>query len=238
MVSFTIDGRRIEAEEGRTILEVAKERGIEIPTLCHHAALSPTGSCRMCVVEIAKNGRSRIVTSCIYKVEDGLVVNTKSERVKAVRKLVLQLLMARCPDSEVIREMAIEMGVKPESRFKVSKEKGKCILCRLCVKACESIVGVSAIGLSGRGQRKRVGGPFMEAPATCIGCGSCVYICPTGHIAMEDDGRGTRKIWGKTFEMASCQICGRYFAPKEQLEYISRSTGVSLDNLVICTSCR
>lgn len=238
MVDLTIDGRRIEAEEGKTILEVARERGIEIPTLCHHDSLSPTGSCRMCVVEIARNGRTRIVTSCIYKVEDGLEVNTRSERVQAVRKLVLQLLMARCPDSEVIRDMALEMGVKPEPRFKVARDKGKCILCRLCVKACETIVGVSAIGLSGRGQKKKVGGPFMEAPETCIGCGSCAYICPTGHIVMEDDGKGRRTIWGKTFEMASCKVCGRYFAPREQLEYISRRTGVDLDSLMTCTSCR
>ncbi|MCX7983125.1 MAG: 2Fe-2S iron-sulfur cluster-binding protein [Syntrophales bacterium] len=238
MVNLTIDGRHIQAEEGSTLLSAARANGIEIPTLCHHEALMPTGSCRMCVVEVSKGGRTRIVTSCIYLAEEGLQVNTKSQRVQEVRKLVLQLLMARCPESEVVREVAKEMGVNPEPRFKTSKDKGKCILCRLCVKACESIVGVSAIGLSGRGQTKKVGGPFMEAPQACIGCGSCVYICPTGHIVMEDDGKGHREIWGKTFNMAQCRTCGRYFAPLEQLSFISKATKVPLESLMVCTSCR
>lgn len=237
MVSLVIDGKNIEAQEGTTILGAARDNGVVIPTLCHHDSLDPSGACRLCVVEIAKGTRKRIVTSCIYLAENGLVVDTKSERVMAVRRLVLELLMARCPTSDVVREMAEEMGVKPQKRFRPDKDKGKCILCRQCVKTCEGIVGVSAIGFSFRGADKIVGPPFAEDSGACIGCGACAYVCPTGHILMEASD-GQRRIWGRTFKMATCSVCGRYFAPEDQLQYISDRTGVSVKDLAICTSCR
>src|SRR5512137_2159572 len=100
MVNLTIDNKNIEAEAGQTIREVARENDIVIPTLCAHESLEPTGSCRLCVVEANQGKRTRVVTSCLYPVAEGLVVDTKSERVKAARSLVLQLLLARCPESE------------------------------------------------------------------------------------------------------------------------------------------
>jgi len=238
MVNIVIDGKNIEAEKGATVLAVAREHGIEIPTLCSHASVDPSGGCRMCVVEVVKGGRTRIVTSCIYQVEDGLVVNTRSERVLEVRRLVLQLLRARCPESDVVREMAAALGVETQARFRPDKDKGKCILCRLCVKTCEAVVGVSAIGFSGRGKDKSVGPPFREDSAACIACGACVYVCPTEHIQMEDSGKGERTIWGRTFRMAACKVCGLHFAPVAQLEYISRTTEVPVENLMTCMSCR
>jgi NADH dehydrogenase/NADH:ubiquinone oxidoreductase subunit G len=237
MVNLVIDGKKIAAEEGATILAAARENGIVIPTLCHHESLDPSGACRLCVVEIAKGKRTRIVTSCIYLAEEGLIVDTKSERVLAVRRLVLELLMARCPTSEVVREMAAEMGVQPQKRFRPDRDKGKCVLCRQCVKTCEDIVGVSAIGFSYRGADKAVGPPFVEDSRACIGCGACAYVCPTGHILMECD-RETRTIWGRTFTMMTCNICGKYFAPEDQLQWISTKTGVPVKDLAVCTSCR
>ena len=239
MVNLTIDGREIQAEEGSTILQAAQNNGIEIPTLCYHDELTASGACRLCSVEIKKGKRTRIVTSCIYQVEEGLAVDTHSERVMNVRSLILQLLMARCPASEVIRELADEMGVKPQERFQLDEDKGKCILCRQCVEVCEQVVGVSAIGFSNRGADKSVGTPFMEPSGVCIGCGACAYVCPTGHITMEEsENRDQRTIWNKTFKMTPCKVCGKYFAPQEQLEYIGRTTGVSLDVLSVCVDCR
>ncbi|ABC75968.1 2Fe-2S iron-sulfur cluster-binding protein [Syntrophus aciditrophicus] len=239
MVNLVIDGKKIEAETGTTILSAARDNGIVIPTLCHHESIEASGACRLCVVEIAKGGRKRIVTSCIYLVEDGIVVDTKSERVLGVRRLVLELLMARCPESEVVRNLAEELGVKTQKRFKPDKDKGKCILCRLCVKTCEDIVGVSAIGLSFRGKDKVVGPPFTEDSKACIGCGACAYVCPTGHIEMTTgNGGAERTIWGRTFKMAQCSVCGQYFAPEDQLQYISNKTGVPMENLTVCMNCR
>lgn len=237
MAKFIIDGKKIEAEKGATILEAARENGIEIPTLCTHDEVGSAGACRLCVVEVKQGNRAKIVTSCLYPVEDGIVVDTKSERVMAVRRLVLQLLLARCPESGLIRDLAEQMGVTPEPRYTPDSDKGKCILCRLCVRTCEQVVGVSAIGFSFRGADKTVGTPFHENSKVCIGCGACAYICPTDHIEMEAI-HDKRIIWGREFKMATCSTCGRYFAPEDQLKFISKKTGVPLTDLMVCTSCR
>ena len=164
MVNFIIDGKKVEAEEGATVLQVARKNGITIPTLCCHESVAPSGACRLCVVEVKKGKRTRIVTSCLYPVDEGIVVETKTERVLNVRRLVMQLLMARCPESDVLKNMAKEMGIEPQPAFHPETDKGKCVLCRLCVKACEDVVGVSAIGLSGRGKDKKVGPPSSRIP--------------------------------------------------------------------------
>ena len=239
MVNLTIDNKKIEAEAGQTLLEVARENGIVIPTLCSHESLEPSGACRLCVVEAKQGKRTRIVTSCLYPVAEGLIVDTKSERVLAVRRLVLQLLLARCPESEQLKEMAEELGVEPEPRFTPDKDNSKCILCRMCVRTCEKVVGVSAIGFSYRGSEKNVCTPFKEDSVSCIGCGACAYVCPSGHIEMETTESGdARKIWGRTFKMKACKVCGRYFAPEDQLAFISRTSGVPVEDLAVCISCR
>ena len=239
MINLTIDNRKIEAESGQTILEVARENGIVIPTLCSNEALEPSGACRMCVVEVKHGKRTRIVTSCLYPVAEGLTVETKSERVLASRRLVLQLLLARCPGSKQLKEMAEDLGIQPEPRFTPDKDASKCILCRMCVRTCEKVVGVCAIGFSYRGAEKNVCTPFKEDSVSCIGCGACAYVCPSGHIEMETTESGdSRKIWGRTFKMKACKVCGRYFAPEDQLAFISRTTGVPVENLAVCISCR
>jgi len=237
MVNLIIDGKQISAQEGTMVLEAARAAGIEIPTLCAHESVSRSGSCRLCVVEIKKGNRTKIVTSCLYGVEEGLVVDTKSERVLNVRRLVLELLLARCPKSEVLQDLAKELGVAPQPRFVADTDKGKCILCRSCVRVCEEIVGVSAIGMSARGSHKAVGTPYKEASSVCIGCGACAYVCPTGHIFMQTTGN-TRKIWKRTFKMQACDKCGRHFAPVDQLKYISKKSGVPMKELAVCMDCR
>lgn len=237
MVNLTVDGKNILAPEGTMLLEAIRGAGISIPSLCVHEAVSRSGACRLCVVEIKKGSRTRIVTSCLYAVEEGLMVDTKSERVQNVRRLVMELLLARCPESDVLQKMAKDLGVEPQPRFVPDTDKGKCILCRSCVRVCEEVVGVSAIGLSCRGSQKTVGPPYNEDSAVCIGCGACAYVCPTGHIEMLTTG-DKRKIWGRTFKMKTCDTCGRYFAPVDQLKYISKKTGVPLKELAICMDCR
>lgn len=237
MVNFTVDGKNISTPKGTMLLEAIRGAGISIPSLCAHESVSRSGACRLCVVEIKKGNRTRIVTSCLYAAEDGLIVDTKSDRVQNVRRLVMQLLLARCPESDVLQKMAEEMGVEGQSRFVVDTDKGKCILCRSCVRVCEEIVGVSAIGLFSRGSEKTVGTPFMEKSDVCIGCGACVYVCPTGHIVMTST-EDKRKIWGRTFKMQACEKCGKYFAPVDQLKYISKKTGTPLKEMMICTNCR
>ena len=237
MVNMIVDEKNVSVKEGTMLLEAIRGAGISVPTLCAHEAVSRSGACRMCVVEIKKGNRTRIVTSCLYGAEDGLVVSTKSERVLNVRRLVLELLLARCPESDVLKKMADELGVDPQPRFVADTDKGKCILCRSCVRVCQEIVGVSAIGLFSRGSFKTVGTPYNEKSDVCIGCGACAYVCPTGHIEMTSTG-DKRKIWGRTFKMQTCDKCGKYFAPVDQLKYISKKTGTSLKDLSVCTECR
>ncbi len=237
MVNLTVDGKNISVPEGTMLLEAIRGAGISIPTLCAHEAVSRSGACRLCVVEIKKGNRTRIVTSCLYGAEEGLIVDTKSERALNVRRLVMELLLARCPESEVLQKLAKELCVEPQARFIPDTDKGKCILCRSCVRVCEEVVGVSAIGLFSRGSHKNVGTPYSEKSDACIGCGACAYVCPTGHIEMTSTG-DKRKIWGRTFKMQACSKCGKYFAPVDQLKFISKKTGTPLDELMICTECR
>lgn len=188
-ITLQIDDRKVEAKEGMTILEAAKSVGINIPTLCYHPALSPFGACRICSVEIISRGGSRIVTSCNYPAEEGLVVNTKSPAVIQARKLISEFLLARCPNVEVIQDLAREYGVE-KPRFKLGKEDEKCILCGLCARICEERIGVSAINFVGRGVDRKVETPFQGTLDinldVCLGCGACAFVCPTGAITLED----------------------------------------------------
>jgi len=188
-VTLEIDGKKVQAEEGATILEAARCAGIEIPTLCYHRALSPYGGCRICTVEIHRKGRSRLVTSCIYAVEDGLVVKTKSDNVIRDRKMLLELMLAQAPKAKAIQDLAREYGVE-KTRFKTEDPDNLCILCGLCARVCEERIGASAINFVGRGVEREVKTPYQGTVDidfdVCIACGSCASICPTGAIKLDD----------------------------------------------------
>jgi NADH dehydrogenase/NADH:ubiquinone oxidoreductase subunit G len=235
MISLSIDGHEIQAEEGATILEVARDNGIEIPTLCYHEALESYGACRLCMVEIVIGSRPRLVASCCYPAEEGLEVRTNSERVIKFRKGVVELLLARCPSVKAIQDLAQGMGIE-SPRFGLKEED--CILCGLCVRACTEVVGVSAISLVGRGMDREVATPFYEPSKTCIGCASCAAVCPTKAIKVEDVGN-TRRIrnWKVEFELQQCKTCGKYFAPKAQLEYLWQKSGLPQEFFEICPDC-
>jgi NADH dehydrogenase/NADH:ubiquinone oxidoreductase subunit G len=234
LVTLKIDEQQVTVPAGTTLLAAARELNIQIPNLCSNEELAPYGACRLCVVEITHGKRTRIVASCIYEAAEGLIVKTVTERVQNVRRLAIELLLARNPVHPKLLSIAERLGVK-KTRFPVDV-KG-CILCGQCVRTCREVVGVAAIGFNNRGKNKAVGTPFKKAPPDCIACGSCAYICPVGVIPMEEKN-GVRTIWGTDFPMEKCTKCGRYFAPAKQLAYFRKITKMSDDKLTICNNCR
>lgn len=175
MISLTLNGQRVSVEKGTTLLEAAQFLGIPIPTLCHMEGLSPYGACRLCVVEIGDGPKARLVSSCTYPAEDGLQVRTSSARVVRTRKMVLELLLASCPQSKVIQDLASAHEVRTQ-RFR--QEHESCILCGLCVRMCHEQMVARAIGFRGRGEHRSIGTPFDVPSEVCRLCGGCMYVCP------------------------------------------------------------
>ncbi|HAJ27429.1 MAG TPA: (2Fe-2S)-binding protein [Syntrophus sp. (in: bacteria)] len=235
MAKMIINGHEIEAKAGATVLEEARKLNIDIPTLCYHKDLSSFGACRLCTVEIKVKGKWQLAASCQTETAAGMEVRTDTDNVRESRKLAAALLYFRYPQAVVVRDMAKKLGVEVQAAAADSQD---CILCGLCTRTCHEIVGVNALTFKDRGLARDIEEPKIEFNSSaCIGCGSCAYVCPTGFVRMEAvDGK--RIIWDKVFKMASCQVCGRYFAPVEQLEFISKTTGVSVSQMMTCVSCR
>ena len=175
MVELTIDGIRTRVPEGTTVLEAASEMGIVIPTLCYHPGLSAYGACRVCIVEVLNGNRSSLEASCTLPVESGQVILANSEKVSKARKLIVELLLASCPNSKTLQDMAANMGIN-KIRFKI-KDRG-CILCGLCVRYCKEQMQSGGIGFVGRGTSRRVATAFGVTPEECRNCGGCEWICP------------------------------------------------------------
>jgi len=176
--NIIIDGQKVEINEGDTVLQAAKKNGIHIPTLCYHEKIKPHGACRLCLVEIEKNSRSKIVASCAYPVEDGIIVHTESQKVEQIRKNLVELYLALFPFNPEIKRLAKKYKLSG-TRFK--KENNYCILCGLCVRYCREVKKNNAIGFVGRGINKKV--TFIPDSAYfkyCENCMECVDICPTG----------------------------------------------------------
>jgi NADH dehydrogenase/NADH:ubiquinone oxidoreductase subunit G len=185
MIHLTIDDKSIEIPEGRTLLDACRENGIHVPTLCYHPALEPYGGCRLCMVEILHPSKtSRLVASCVYPCEEGLVVQTRSEAVQRNRRITAELLLGSAYKTPEIITLAEELGAR-EPRYQLPEADG-CVLCGLCVRACDEIVGVRAISLIHRGVSKKVSTPFEVSSSTCIGCRTCELICPTGRFNLND----------------------------------------------------
>lgn len=175
MISMKMNGADVSVEKGTTLLEAAQFYGFPIPTLCHLEGLSPYGACRLCVVEIGEGAKARLVTSCTYPAEEELVVRTGSSRVVQARKMIIELLLASCPQSKTIQDLASAYGV---SRQRFRQEHEDCILCGRCTRVCKEQMMAGAIGFHGRGEKRALGTPFDKKSDVCRLCGACMYVCP------------------------------------------------------------
>lgn len=178
-VLIQIDGKEVNTSQGMTLLQAATSAGIQIPTLCYHEELQPHGGCRLCIVEVEIRGRTRLVVSCVYLVEPGLVVRTRSERIDKIRKVVLELLLAHAPDSLPLLELAKEYGA---DRNRFQKQASFCINCGLCVRYCAEVKKKNAVGFVGRGAMREISFIPEIASKECWDCKECFPLCPTSAL--------------------------------------------------------
>jgi len=239
MFTIILNGREVQAEKGETIYEVAQREGVYIPTLCYHDSVAPASVCRLCLVELNEGRRTRLVTACSYPImRAGLQVQTDTERVQRNRRLILELLLARCPENEALQALAARLGVT-QTRFAPGDPQEQCILCGLCERVCAQAVRVGGISRHNRGIWRRISGPFGDPPPGCIACGACAYVCPTGAITAAVEGRMLQIApWGIETEMATCIACGQPFAPLAALEAAAAKLAFEPEYLRLCFSCR
>ena len=238
IINLKINGRDVQAPAGMTILEAARQEGIFIPTLCHHEALEPEGTCRLCIVEVSGSLRSGIRVSCIQEVKEGLVVETDTERLRKNRQILFELLLGRSPNATSLQELAAKCGVT-SSRFLNSEDD--CVRCGRCVRVCRDKIGAYALCWVNRGSDRRIATDFERLSERCIGCGACAQVCPTGAIRTEDRGY-ERKIftWGQVvarFKLEPCAECGKPLAPKKCYEHISEKAYKTNEPELLGTTC-
>ena len=216
--TMIIDGKKVEFDGEKNVLEVVRKAGIELPTFCFHSELSVYGACRMCIVE-AKYGK--ILTSCSTIPKDGMEIYTQTPRLLRYRRNILELLLANhdrdCTTCErtgacTLQDLAVKFGIKKirfgsltekepidDSSLAIVRNPNKCILCGDCVRMCEEIQGVGALSFAYRGSEMKVATAFDKpiAETHCIDCGQCRAICPTGAIAIKNE---TDKFWNLVFD--------------------------------------
>jgi len=239
MIKLTVDGQMVTLENGGTVLDAVRAAGIPLPTLCHHEGLQPYGACRLCLVALTGD-QDRLVAACIHPAEEGLQVRTDAPQAVQARRLTLEFLLARCPQSDVIRNMAAQVGITA-SRFETTPAESNpelCILCGLCVRVCREAIGACAIEFVGRGEARTVSTPFQLNTDACVGCGSCAAVCPTGAIRIEDrNGLRILHTWNTQVELRACPDCGRSFMP-QPLEFLKERFPEIRPFWNLCPACR
>ncbi|MBL6963024.1 MAG: (2Fe-2S)-binding protein [Bacteroidetes bacterium] len=178
-ITLNIDEQNVQAKEGMTVLEAAQSAGISIPKLCHHEKLIPFGGCRLCLVEVESGRWTKLVVSCVYAVENGLVVRTRSEKIDRIRKTLLELLLAHAPNSQQLQDLAVEYGANKDQ---FDKESSFCIHCGLCVRYCAEVKQLNAVGFIDRGINKEICFIPEIASKECKGCMECFPLCPTSYL--------------------------------------------------------
>jgi bidirectional [NiFe] hydrogenase diaphorase subunit len=178
-IEFEIDGKKVSASKGMTVLEVAQKEGIFIPTLCHHEKLEPFGGCRICIVEVEIRGWTKLVVSCVYPAEKNIIVRTRSPKVDRIRKTIIELLMAHAPDSPQLTDLAATYNAVP-TRYQ--KDPSFCIHCGLCVRYCVEVAKKNALGFVDRGVHKEISFIPEIAAKECHACKECFPLCPTSYL--------------------------------------------------------
>lgn len=206
MIHLTIDERAIETEPGTTVLQAARANNIPVPTLCYHEAVAPYAACRLCMVEIETPRGAKLVAACAQPCEQGLIVHTNSPRVQTSRRITAELLMASGAHLPLIQAVAKQMGAQQPATTLAPND---CILCGLCVRACNELVGAHAISLVERGLDKKFAPPFEITSAACIGCATCVLICPTNAITLQD----IAPVPHSAHDARTCRVCGEQTLP-------------------------
>jgi NADP-reducing hydrogenase subunit HndD len=214
MVNLIIDGQKVQSPKTATVLEAARAAGVKIPTLCYHPELRPEGACRVCMVEV--QGARSLVASCVYPVNEGMVIKTNTPAVRQARKTVVELLLANHPQDCLscqrnlnceLQTMAGDLGIR-EVRFDGEKkdypmdgsnpslvrDQNKCILCGRCIRACSERQGVHVYSFANRGFNTTVVPAFNQGldQVACTYCGQCASVCPTAAIVEKDD---TAAVW-------------------------------------------
>ena len=245
MPKVTIDGVEVRVGYEATLLDAAIKAGIWIPTLCHHPALTNAATCRICMVEVDQGDWKQLVTACNYPVRGDTAVSTTSERARKARQGVMQLLLARSPESEELREMAQRMGVRGTPYPTVTESQRNCILCGLCTRVCEEVIGCSAIGFAGRGVDRVVTTPFRLASEECIACGACAAVCPVGTIQIrihEDTGEAEISPFKSRAKLLVCEECGAHMVTepvnRDMLKKVTIQWEEFRRHVRLCPECR
>ena len=225
MVTITIDDQDYRVEEGTSILEIARKQNIPIPTLCYHPSLRPSGSCRLCAVEVPGRSSGRQVTmlACVLKVKDGLIVKTQSDAVNRARTRAFRKLLQMAPQAERIVALAKSYDIDP------GPPPDGCVRCRLCIRVCKDVVGPGALKMA------KIDGRNFVVPieGLCIGCGTCANICPTDVIMVEDQNDfrtiSIRQDVIGRHPLERCEGCGKQFATPKFLNHINSRTSAHTD---------